>query len=478
MATPIPKNEASFTTFWIAAATGGSVARGDGKAGRGITTDSREVAPGSAFVAIRGENSDGHDYVQSANDRGAAVVVVEKGRGPKSGSADIVEVDDTLRAWGDIARAHLRRWRQSRKAWNGVVAITGSAGKTTTKEICAALLRECGTCHATAGNLNNRLGLPAVALGVTGETDYVVLEMGMNLPGEIAALTQIAAPRVGVITNVGVAHGEGVGGGRDAVAREKGALFENLDKYAAAVVNADDDAVVAQLARTDVRNIRSFGRDPSASYRLLSRSPLGVEGSALVVKRARFKKPLEIILPLAGEAAAIDFVAALAAADAAARNPLRRSAIARAVETLRPPSGRGEIKKRGDGALVIDDSYNANPGSVRASLESAAEIARAERRRLVVVLGEMKELGATAEAEHAALGDAISAAGAAIAIGCGGLVDRALDRVRGAETVKATDTAHAAREAALRVRAGDVVLVKGSRSVATERVVQALMERG
>ena len=480
MATPIPENRASFTTSSIAAATGGRVARGEGRDVRGVTTDSRAVVRGGAFVALRGERSDGHGFVANAARAGAHVVVVERGRAPADVEADVVEVDDTLVAWGDLARAHLRAWRRASGGTRParVVAITGSAGKTTTKELCAAMLRTVGECHATAGNLNNRIGLPAVALATGESVRFAVLEAGMSLRGEIAALASIAEPDVAVITNVGVAHAEGVGGTRADVAREKGALFEALGDDGVAIVNADDDAAMSQLARTHARRVESFGLHDGATYRLADRTSLGVRGSRIRV--TRHGEALEVDLPLVGEVAAVDFVAALAAADAAYGAPIAAANVARALAehaALGHGAGRGAIRRLGDGTLLIDDSYNANPASVRAALRSLAEIGRAESRRTVAVLGEMKELGQSEAEEHDAIGAAIAEAGVAVAIGCGGLIDLALDRASraGVTVIKSANTDLAAKEADALVRPTDVVLVKGSRSVGTERVVLALV---
>jgi UDP-N-acetylmuramoyl-tripeptide--D-alanyl-D-alanine ligase len=243
MATPIPQNLAPLGARDVAAATGGQVvARAAGRQGgsaplgdagpgvvaHGVTTDSRAVVPGGAFVAIRGAARDGHAFLGAALAAGAVLLVVERGRAPEeTGRADVVEVDDTVAAWGTLARAHLRRWRRESPGAR-TVGITGSAGKTTTKEICAALLGPPTVRHATTGNLNNRIGLPAVALQVEARHRFLVLEMGMSEPGEIAALCAIAEPDVGVVTNVGLAHAGGVDGTLRGVATEKGALFEAL----------------------------------------------------------------------------------------------------------------------------------------------------------------------------------------------------------------------------------------------------------
>jgi len=473
MATPIPINRARFSTASILRATGGRLASGAGNADIcGATTDSRAVVPGCVFIALRGERHDAHAFVGAAVKAGAAAIVVD--RATNVGGADVIEVKDTLVAWGDIARAHLREWREARAGDARVVAITGSAGKTTTKELCAVLLGAIGTCAASAGNLNNRIGLPAVALAVEPAHRFVVLEAGMSVVGEIAELARIAEADVAVITNIGVAHAAGVGGTRADVAREKGALYAALGERGVAIVNADDDEAMKQRARTAAR-AETFGLAASAEYRLVERTPLGARGSRVVVERTGERLVLD--LPLVGEAAAIDLVAAIAACDAAYGEKIDGRTIAEALAQLHAIDGRGALRRLGDGTLVLDDTYNANPASVRNALRSLAEIGRAESRRTVAVLGEMKELGPSASKEHESIGDDIAAARVAVAVGCGGLIDRALDRAasRGVRVIKAASTDDAAARALEVVQARDVVLVKGSRSVGAERVVEALV---
>lgn len=474
MSTPIPMNLARLDARAVAQATGGRIVRtSDGQVARGVTTDSRAVARGCAFVALRGERHDGHSFVQMAIDAGAVLVVVERGRAmpPDANAADVVEVDDTLVAWGAIARAHLCEWREGRPD-AGVVAITGSAGKTTTKDLCAAALRTAGACHATLGNLNNRIGMPAVALQVEAGHRFVVLEMGMSVPGEIAALAAIAQPDVGVITNVGLAHAAGVGGAIEDVAREKGALFEAI-RTGVVVANEDDLAVVRQLRRAARARVVTFGVGDHASYRLMSREPLDAKGSSVTVRRPD-GKTATFLVPIPGAAAAIDFVAALAAAEAAAGTHLDDGRLASALRALPPILGRMHLRRLGGGVLLFDDTYNASPATMRASLATLAEIAEGRR---VAVLGEMKELGPGTQREHEALGEAVADAGVALLVSCGGLADAIARQAgrRGVAIVLAGDALSAANIAVDRVRSGDVVLVKASRSVGTERVVDALV---
>jgi UDP-N-acetylmuramoyl-tripeptide--D-alanyl-D-alanine ligase len=474
VATAIPPNHAAFDARAAAAATGGTVVfpQEPARVARGFTTDSRAVRPGGGFVALRGERHDAHSYLEGAIAAGASLVVAERGRGPRDRRADVVEVDDTLAAWGDLARAHLRAWRAARTDAR-VVAITGSAGKTTTKELCAALLRSAAEVHATAGNLNNRVGLPAVALGLEAHHRFAVLEMGMSVRGEIAALAAIAAPDVAVVTNAGLAHAEGVGGTVEAVAREKGALFAALGPEGVAVANADDASVMRQTSGLAAGRVVTFGRSERADVRLVRRAALGAEGSRVHVRRG--DQESAFVLPLVGEAAALDFVAALAAADAASGEPLGDRPVSAALRALAPIVGRMRPRRLKSGVLVLDDAYNANPASMRAALGALGEFPAARR---VAVLGEMKELGAEAGAEHDKLGEAVARAGVDLLVSCGGLADataRSAARL-GVEVVFAPTAAEAAGVIAERARPGDVVLVKASRSVGAERVVEALVE--
>ncbi len=483
MSTPIPSNRVRVTAWQAVAATAGHLRQGSADCvATSLTTDSRAVAPGSLFVALRGSTHDGHAFVPDAVKRGAVLVMVERGAAVQAHGAAVVEVADTLAAWGDLARAHLRAWRRRSREHAEparVVAITGSAGKTTTKEMCAALLGGIGGCHATAGNLNNRIGVPAVAFGLEERHRFAVFELGMNSPGEIAALADIVEPDVGVLLNVGVAHAGGVGGGRADVAREKGALFEALPRRACAVVNADDLAAAAQLARTRASRAQTFGHSESAGYRLMERTPLGVSGSRVSIERptAAGRERLEVRLAVAGEAAALDFVAALAAAEAALKATLDASLVSRTADELEAVKGRGVLRRLNDDILVIDDTYNANPSSMRAALSTLTEVAQVEGRRAVAIIGEMKELGALAEAEHRALGDELARAHVGLVIGCGGLADLALERAKagGAEIVRAEGPLDGAAHAVHRVRAGDAVLLKGSRLAALERVLDELV---
>lgn len=506
MATPIPTNRAHFTIDAIVEATGGSLVRRgpmDTASVVGVTTDSRAVVVGGAFVALRGENHDGHAFLAGAVSRGAAVVVVERGRGDGlAGDVAIVEVDDTLVAWGELARVHLAAWRAAPCAGaRAIVAITGSAGKTTTKELTLALLAAVGPTHATAGNLNNRIGVPAVVFAAEPAHRFLVLEMGMSLPGELDAIASFAKPDVAIVTNVGVAHAEGVGGA-DGVEREKGAVYRALSAEGISIVNLDDPRVVRAATTSAAHRKETFGRAEAARYRLVSRTPatsgttragLPKTGSDVVIAcpllpvdadgisggagRAKGSaRELAVHLPIPGEVAALDLCAALAAQEVASGVVLSADSVERALATVHLV-GRAVVRALGHDTLLLDDTYNANPASMRAALGTLAEIAG--HRRKVAVLGEMKELGPVAEEEHASLGDAIAAAGVRLAIGCGGLVDRALDRAetQGVEVVRAASTLEAAAVATSKIQASDAILVKGSRGVAAERVVAALVAK-
>jgi UDP-N-acetylmuramoyl-tripeptide--D-alanyl-D-alanine ligase len=479
MGTPIPRNDATLTSWWAAAATAGHLrlAGAEAAIAHGIVSDSRAVVPGCAFVALKGEFHDGHEYVDGAVQAGAVLLVLEAGRGEPRQSVDVVHVGDTLVAWGDLARAHLRDWRRGR-ADARTLAVTGSAGKTTTKELCAALLRSIDGCHAAAGNLNNRIGVPAVAFGVGADHRFAMFELGMSLRGEIAKLADIVEPDVAILTNAGVAHAEGVGGSRADVAREKGDLFEALSPAAVAIASADDAAAVAQLARTRASRVATFGWSPQADYRLLGRRDAGLEGSDVRILRRRDASEVSVRLPLVGEAAALDLCAALAAVESVTSR-LDEGALTAALRThLRRPGGRMQVRRLANGTILLDDTYNANPQSFRAALQTLAEIARG--RPAVIIAGEMRELGAVASSEHVSLGLVLAGAGARLAVSCGGLADLALRKAQegGLRVALGKDAEDAAKLATTLVNADDVVLVKASRGVGAERVVDALVRAG
>lgn len=489
MATPIPDNAAPFTLAEVLAATGGA-ALGAPRApedvvARGVVTDSRRAGPGTLFVALRGERFDAHAFVPDVVRAGAAIVIVERGRGPGSAhpavgasSSVLVEVDDGLRALGDLARAHVARWRAASPDAR-VAAVTGSAGKTTTKEILARLLGARGAVVATTGNLNNRIGLPSVCFGVGPSTRFLVLEMGMSVPGEIAELCRIAPPDGSIVVNVGLAHAEGVGG-RAGVAREKGAVLEALGPAGVAVVPAADTYAVGELRRSRAATVRRFGRageaaEPGADYVVLSRTPAvaGAPGQ-VVLARGPTGETLDVALPLAGEAAALDLAAALALADGLVGAPLGADEASRALEGL-AVAGRVALRVLGGDVLLVDDTYNANPDSMRAALATQAELASSRRR--VVVLGEMRELGDHAEDAHDTLGHDVARSAPDVLVTLGGLADRTAQvaKAAGIAVVAAPDVDAGARAAAAALRDGDVVLVKASRGVRAERVVEALV---
>ncbi len=491
MATPIPENLAKFRAGDVARTLGSSLSNPDSAdvVLEGATTDSRVAIarPGGIFVALVGERLDGHAFLAQV-DGLAGLVICEKGRSHRVTKSLVVEVPDTLAAWGALAASHLAEWR-STSLEKRVLAVTGSAGKTTTKELLAALLAASSevvggpspSVQKTRGNLNNRIGMPATVFTVERGHAFAVLELGMSIPGEIAAMAAIASPDVSIVTNVGVAHSEGVGG-REGVAKEKGDLFAGTRSSGVVVVNADCKYSVREAKRTQAKTIVTFGSASEANYKLLARSVDDVLGATLAVSRPPIRDAasdlLTIRFPFLGEHAALDLVAALAATEAALGRRLRRDEI-EASFTRTELSGRGNLLVLPSGIFVIDDTYNANPASMAAALQTLKEVGELASRRKVAVLGEMKELGALAEAEHDALGDAVIAANVDVFVSCGGLVSRAAQKTRaaGLPTFEYMSAEEAASFVTSHLDPSDIVLVKGSRSIATEKVVAALVAR-
>jgi len=399
--------------------------------------------------------------------------------GPWAGGAQpaVVRVDDTRAALGGLARAHRLRWGAG-AAPRIVVGITGSAGKTTTKTVLARVLDAMapGAVHATAGNLNNDIGVPMTLFGLTEAHRYAVVEVGTNGRGEIENLAAMARPEVGVLTLVAAAHTEGLGSIED-VALEKGALLAALPPSGLSVVNADDAHAVEQVERSPATTAFTFGFGTSANYRVVLSESRGARGNRLRIERRA--GTLEVDSPLLGEAGALAIAASLAVAEWVAGREVTTKELDAALPSLAAESdGRLMPVLLADGTLVIDDSYNANPASMEASLRAACEVAAREKRRLVVVLGEMRELGPMSAREHDKLGVLVARTDVAEVIGVGGEAERVTrEAARAGKSASfALDAEQAVGTVLSRVLPGDVVLVKGSRGVATEKIVRALAQ--
>ncbi len=495
VATQLPKNHAPFSIADVLAATGGRLVH----AGRepdaiavGVSTDSRAVEAANVFVAIVGERFDGHDHVAKAAQQGARVIVSSRALADV-GDASVVMVENTTKALGGLARFHRRRWgygsvgptsfegaasstaEPARRPRRTIVAITGSAGKTTTRHATASLLASLGRrVHSSAGNLNNAIGVPLTLLGLTSEHDVGVVEIGTNSRGEIAHGASISEPDVAVLTLVAEAHTQGIGSVWD-VAAEKGDIFASLRRWGTAIANGDDARARAQLPRSPARAYVTYGASPDAAVRLLSRAPEGLRGTRLGIAHGAAR--IEALVPLLGQAGAYAALAAVAVA--LALDPsVSPENLARGLSSIGPSEpGRLAALELADGTILIDDAYNANPASMLASIEAASEIARSLDRRLVLVLGAMFELGPESAAQHAKVGDAARASGASIIAVSG----EAKLFVQGAEDPKSAvfvsdvDSAMLALESLLRPR--DVVLVKASNSVGLGALTAVFKER-
>jgi UDP-N-acetylmuramoyl-tripeptide--D-alanyl-D-alanine ligase len=458
-----------------ARATGGTLFGDGGRKIRGISTDSRAIEPGGLFVALRGLAHDGHAFVGQAAERGAAAAVV--GRASVA-AIDRIEVDDTLDALGRLARHHAGRIRARRNI--PTIAVGGAVGKTTTKELTAAAVRTLfGRTLSTAGNLNNLIGVPLTLLGLDEQHQAMVIECGTNLPGEIARLAAIVEPDVAMVLNAEIEHTEGLGT-LEGIADEEAALFAGARK--AVVTWAEDQLLTARIPRGGVRAI-FFGAGERADVRLVRRLTTAAGRSKIRVElRTGITAPgapeyLEAELSLLGPAAALNAAAAIAAV--AALEPLRAEQLpllAAALAAVEPVPGRLVLKHIGS-LRVLDDTYNANPSSVRVALQAAREVAEQTGARMVVALGDMLELGALSKETHIeAIGRAIAARPAALVVVGPEMTEAAaiLSGDNGVELVTAPDSHAAAPIVRSLLRDGDLLLVKGSRGIAMERVIEAL----
>ncbi len=449
----------------IADVVGGEVAgEGGVRVTAEATLDSRDVRPGGLFVALAGERADGHDFAEAAAGAGAAATL-----GSRPTALPTVVVGDVTDALGRLAR-HVRD-----RSGATVLALTGSQGKTGTKDYLAAILEPLGPTVATRGNLNNELGVPLTVLRAEESTAYLVVEMGARGAGHIAALCDIARPDAAAVLNVGSAH-LGEFGSREAIAAAKGEIVEGLDERGTAVLAAHDPLVAPMAERTQGR-VLTFG--PAASGADVAWDGLAVDDLArprFLLAHAGASRP--VALRQVGRHQAANAVAAAALALAAGATLDQAAAGLAAAEAS--SRWRMEVGERADGTVVLNDAYNANPESVEAALGTLAEIGAARGGRTVAVLGDMLELGDGERAAHAGVGAAAARLGVDALVAVGPLTAYAAEAARGTDGWAGEAVATAGRDEAeawvrQNVRAGDVVLVKASRGGALERVAAVLL---
>jgi len=423
-----------------------------------VTTDSRDLRPGDLFVGIRGERFDGQTFADQALLAGAAGVMVEAGANILAPNAHILEVDDTRLALGRLAAF----WRA--RFASPLIAITGSNGKTTVKEMLASILRqvagESGVL-ATSGNLNNDIGMPLTLLRLNSAHRYAVIEMGMNHLGEISYLSSLAKPTIALINNAGTAH-IGELGSADAIARAKAEVFDGLDKTGIAVLNSDDSFADYWRGRVPGRRVVDFGLDKQAT--VTARYELAGFASLIT-----FRTPAEEFVATLGIPGLHNVKNALAAVACAYALEIPSPPIIAGLSAYAGVKGRLQRKRHASGALVIDDTYNANPESMQAAIAVLA----AYPGHTFFVMGDMGELGADAEAMHASIGACAKRSGVHALFALG---EKSAAAVRsfgeGARHFSSVDDLVGALSGQL--DHGSTVLVKGSRFMRMERVVEAL----
>jgi UDP-N-acetylmuramoyl-tripeptide--D-alanyl-D-alanine ligase len=455
-------NYASFTISQVAQATQGRILAGDASTRCiGISADTRTVSADNLFVALCGERFDAHQFLPQAKAAGALAAVVENTAHAPQDLA-CIQVANTLHALGDLAHAHRLRFLIP------VVGITGSYGKTTTRALMAAALGARLNVLSTAGNFNNEIGLPMTLFGLNETHECAVLEMAMRGLGQIKYLAEVAAPTVGVVTNIGPQHIELLGS-LDNIARAKAELIEALPADGVAVLPADDESSKFLAERAPCR-IVTFGSSERADYRV-SEAVTSGDGRILFRINNPHGESCTLALPMPGAHNAINAAAALAVAGTL-DVPLADAT--RALEQVEVPGARMRVMKSG-GMTIINDCYNAGPTSMRAALQTLHDFPADGRR--VAVLGTMKELGPWSQDEHRKLGEQ---AGAYVRV-LMGVGEETRDMLEAApsdvEKRWFVDAISAAQEIKELLRAGDVVLVKGSRSVGLEVVVNALASR-
>jgi UDP-N-acetylmuramoyl-tripeptide--D-alanyl-D-alanine ligase len=459
---------------WIATLMRGAVTSGDVEREFGdVSIDTRTLKSGDLYIGVRGERFDGADFADDAIAAGAAGVVVPRGRGGSGATSSVaqparepvvIEVDDTTAALQDLA--HGIRKASGTK----VVAITGSAGKTTTKEVTSEFLEARYRVVRNRGNFNNHIGLPLSLIALRQRPDMAVVELGMNHSGEISTLVRVAEPDVRVWTNVGEAH-LGFFASLDAIADAKAEILESAAATTLLVANADDSRIAARTSAFRGRVV-TFGIDRDADVRATAIVDRGVDGTSARVTARR--GVVDISTPLIGRSNLANVLAAIAVAE---EFGVPLDEVKSRAARLRPAAHRGEILRLPGDITIVDDSYNANPTATKQAL-GVLTAAAASRR--IAVIGEMLELGDRSAELHDGVGRAAAGAGVDLLLAVGGaparaLADGAIAAGMPASSVQYFETSDEAAGAVVaQVKTGDLVLVKGSRGVKTDRVVERL----
>lgn len=451
-------------------ATGGTLIQGrPDRICSGVSTDSRNVDHGNLFIALVGDRFDGHEFISNALKEGASGILIERKHENYvtgiTGDVPVICVDDTVKALGNVAHA----WRRQFKI--PVIAITGSSGKTTTKEMAATIISLKRNVLKNRGNFNNLIGVPLTLLEINEDHEVAVVEMGTNQPGEIARLTEIVQPDIGVITNVGPAHLEGLKS-LDGVREEKGSLFTTMDAGGIAVINQDDEAVRTVAKRWGGKTI-TFGTGNDAVIRaedIRQREERGITFSLIV---GDFKD--EITMSILGDHNIYNALAATACSRAV---NIDHDIICQGLAEFRQVSGRMELHRLRNGAYLVDDTYNANPASAAEALRSLQELKGMHGS--TVIFGDMLELGDHAEEIHEDIGRQMADTGVgklflrgkfshAVAAGA------QKHGIRADQIFFIDDAGEIADRIASYVRQGDWVLIKGSRMMRMEEITHAII---
>jgi UDP-N-acetylmuramoyl-tripeptide--D-alanyl-D-alanine ligase len=437
----------------------------------GINTDSRDIKTGQLFIALKGENFDGHDFVNKAIEKGASAAIVERGiriGEGKGRDAAVIEVPDSLNALGDLALWWKKQFNVT------TVSITGSMGKTTTKEMASTILELEGDTLKSKGNFNNLIGLPLTLFQLNGKQRHAVLEMGMNRPGEIGRLTEISDPDIGLITNVGRVHLEGLGN-VEGVARAKTEMLEVINSESTVILNGDDKILMGAAKRFN-RKTYTYGTCPDNDIRADKIDDLGQEGSLFEVTYEGGSFPIGIRVP-----GYHNILNAIAASAIAICMGISVNNITRGLNKYKGTKGRLIPVTLQDNVILLDDTYNSNPSSLGSVLQTVKKMA-GDSRRIIIGLGEMLELGEEAIPAHLEAGEMVAETGAGYFLAMGeharymlkGAIDKGFPSEMTVEVKSHQDMVNEIKNA---MKKDDLILLKGSRRIGLDRVVQDLREK-